>query len=886
MPSTSRMSVPGAACRAVVALALALQCGTASAASSWKWSDMEQRRAQVLAKTLQKDENGYLIHNRVEWTIKCNRSAELTAETSYYADMMLEAFRRVFGINPPPRSFRLRLVIHDTPQQFATAAVGADTGSGTHGVTRLEDGFQVVEIQLAARPRDAAGATPGLDEQIDLPALQSEAARQLVRACTGGRPVPAFFREGCAAYFETWDVREKPKTAGEGMRMAQLGRREPLEALQRAAMSDADFRPDLFKLLHASDADFRGNSMLHAALAQGFVDYVLSSSQRRTALQSIVGKLIRQANAEGDSPVRLVEQSDAGAIEADWHRHLCRIVSCSLPVVRVDVPVDGSPVPAPSPAALSNYGHMPQVAVMGAGKGAFDVAWYDQATRKIRILQCNAENEKIGECSAASIENACNLLGSTRLPGDGSYVVGFARDNASGDEAFEYWIARFDRNEKTIFETRIFGDQSSEKLWAKGKPGGAGTARIVYNPKTDRIGFYCCHTMKWDDGVRHQGGYVGFLKLDGKQLMQGNQPVGNSWFYSHNFDQRLIVVNGAYYALAHGDAYPRALGFSRWHDGVSGMALLANRTYHAISGNVGDNTTHCQTGGLVPLPGNKTFAVVFATANERPSHDVCIKVLDENGAMKGTEWLTDYGPGCVAAYPRIARYGDNVLVMWEKAESGGSVAQMTVLDASLKTITESGPVSDVHVSACYDMITLDDGSIVWATSSGKSIRVYRINPPHVTEAKLAALMAGRTPKATVSERVPKAGAIKAIDTKMIAKLAGLSDTARGDVLKGAFRISVSKSPVRLVSAGATGELTFETEGALGQRATFVFGELSLVDRAALALEIARLEPDNKTVYGVAAFYKDCAGDRKTAEKYYFKAGNQVTDTIAGLFELE
>ena len=38
--------------------------------------------------------------------------------------------------------------------------------------------------------------------------------------------------------------------------------------------------------------------------------------------------------------------------------------------------------------------------------------------------------------------------------------------------------------------------------------------------------------------------------------------TGSGWFYSHDFNQRLVVDGGTYYTLAHGDAYSRRLGFA------------------------------------------------------------------------------------------------------------------------------------------------------------------------------------------------------------------------------------------------------------------------------------------------------------------------------------
>jgi hypothetical protein len=514
---------------------------------------------------------------------------------------------------------------------------------------------------------------------------------------------------------------------------------------------------------------------------------------------------------------------------------------------------------------------------MPAEKGAFDVAWYDGGKGGIRILRCDAENKKLGEVTPAFIEEAKALLGAMRMPTDKSYVVGYSKDNTHGDQAFEYWISRFDPTGKEIFSKRIFGDVKSDVLNAKGKPGGAGTARIVYSPQSELIGFYLCHTMKWPDGVRHQGGYVGFLRPGGEQLMNGNKHMGDGWYFSHNFDQRLIYANGFYYTLAHGDAYPRALGFAKWTD--KGGKKLVNTTFHTIPGESGDNTTHCQTGGLLAMP-NNTFPVIFATSNERDSHDICIKLLNGAGAIAKERWLTTYTSGQYGAYPRIAHYGKDILVAWEETggQRGGTTLQLMLLNASLNTVVGKTAVEDLHLSPYYDLTNLDDGSVVWAVPTGGSnIRIGRIDRPKEVKARLIKSMAAR--RTRVRTRTPKSGVLATIDGKVIAKLSTLSGESKLPTF--GMRLSITKNPVRLAKADAAGVLTFAVGRSQAKRK---YADLTLKDRAMLALAVFKQEPENVTLAGVAGFYYDCAGEPGSARNCYEKAGKDVAAKFAGYFE--
>ena len=78
-------------------------------------------------------------------------------------------------------------------------------------------------------------------------------------------------------------------------------------------------------------------------------------------------------------------------------------------------------------------------------------------------------------------------------------------------------------------------------------------------------------------------------------------------------------MDSFYYALAHGDAYPRALGFSKWNDRPPKGKKLVDKQYFTIPGTIGDNTTNTQTGGIVPLS-DGNFGVVFSTSIGRAPH--------------------------------------------------------------------------------------------------------------------------------------------------------------------------------------------------------------------------------------------------------------------------
>lgn len=376
------------------------------------------------------------------------------------------------------------------------------------------------------------------------------------------------------------------------------------------------------------------------------------------------------------------------------------------------------------------YGRVPLVAMEGNAGNLLDVAYLDKETRHIRIVRINEANRKVQEIKVSAAGETDRLLGISRIPGDNSIVLGYSKDNNHGNSGFEYWITRLSEQGHTIFNTRIFGSQPAGETWAKGEPGEAASGRIAYNPATNRIGFYTGHTMKWDDGIRHQGGYIGFLNAKGQQLTRtnSNSVLGDTWFFSHNFNQRMIVADGKYITLAHGDAYPRALGFNVWNDDTTTTSNELQTNYFDIPGAQGDNTTHTETGGIVEL-NDGNFGVIFASSVNREKRDVCFKKISPEGQVLLTKWLTS-NTGTDAYLPRIARKGpETIFIAWAQYEDYTGITQFLEIDYSGSIVAAQKAMPEIALQPYYDLINLPNGDIVWAVGKeAHKLTVYRIRP--------------------------------------------------------------------------------------------------------------------------------------------------------------
>lgn len=676
---------------------------------TWEWSITQKREIENLTSRRTKD-FGVEFWEVGGGSIKVRSdvSAKLAAEGFVHLKQAISQFPQALKLPPSstrPKKVSFVVTLHRTEESLIAAAPDSYPAEGCSKFTMQDDGSADAEVHLVSDWDVHPGADNNLAECIDVGVLQRHLAGLILEMWQPDIPFPPFFAKGCGSYYEVYNIyQQKPEITG-------IARPEFKCAFVEAIVDDKVFRPSLADMLQIDAADFEEAKELNGGLSNHFIQFMLEKADRL--------KFVHQALAHLKGGGR-IEPRTVASLEADWRRHLYHTLAHSRLILYTDYQTEAGLPGAASVNKRSNYGNKPALTLIPSRGGVHDLAWFNGGA--IHILRCDVDGRKIDEFSPSFIKDARALLGATRLPGDKGYAAGYSHDNAHGNKGSEYWVAGFDLEGEQLFNTRIFGDTDLKVTKSKGGPGGAGTARMIYNEKAGCIGFYLAHNMLWGDGVRHQAGFVGFIDENGKRL-----PGGNGWFFSHNFDQRLIVSDGDFYALAHGDAYPRALGFSRW-SGNGGKKLAAGN-YHTIPGESGDNKTSCQTGGLVALSGER-FAVVFASANERDGHDICVKILDSSGKTTRERWLTEHEEGGAGTYPRIARYGDHIFVAWHDSSANG--LQQIVLDRSLESVVPRSSSEDVKISPYDDFHNLDNGSIAWAVpQENNTVRIYRIDQPKV-----------------------------------------------------------------------------------------------------------------------------------------------------------
>jgi hypothetical protein len=286
----------------------------------------------------------------------------------------------------------------------------------------------------------------------------------------------------------------------------------------------------------------------------------------------------------------------------------------------------------------------------------------------------------------------------------------------------------------TAWDTLVFGDKDQSIDATLGDPGGAASGVLAYDSTNQKVVMYLGHSMLWTP-TRHQAGFFRLLDpATGAVLPPAGSDVihfGSGWWYSHNFNQRLLVDGGDYYILGHGDAFPRQLGLCKWSvSGYSGKnSADFDEGYWMIAGNEGDNNTNAQTGQFVRMSDGR-FLMAHTTSDGRGARDVRLVYADGTTGKAdaaGAVWLTTNQGTVNATIPKVERLGNYLLVTYALWDSAGGTKKHeldwygALLDASLKTVVAPAPLTGVEFVDSAPLLRLaagpSTGAVAWVSGN-------------------------------------------------------------------------------------------------------------------------------------------------------------------------
>jgi hypothetical protein len=399
------------------------------------------------------------------------------------------------------------------------------------------------------------------------------------------------------------------------------------------------------------------------------------------------------------------------------------------------------------PTPVANFGIHAQITVALRADGSLDVAWLDYAGGKSAPWAVPAPamiNVTHVDAALATATTTATGVKSYKLLGfaedaAGAFYLAYNKDhplrtmvkddpnNINGNELHVVKLAAG----ATAWDTLVFGDKDQSADATLGDPGGAASGVLAYDATNQKVVLYVGHSMMWTP-TRHQAGFFRLLDpATGAVLPPAGSDVihfGAGWWYSHDFNQRLLVDGGDYYILAHGDAFPRQLGLCKWtlknYTGKNGVDF--DQAYWAISGNEGDNNTNAQTGQLARMKDGR-FLMVHTTSQGRGARDVRLVYADGatgKADLAGAVWLTTNQGTVNATMPKLERLGDYVLVtyaLWDSSKKHQLDWYAAVLDASLKTVVAPSALSGVEFVDSAPLVRLaagpNAGAIAWASGN-------------------------------------------------------------------------------------------------------------------------------------------------------------------------
>ena len=371
----------------------------------------------------------------------------------------------------------------------------------------------------------------------------------------------------------------------------------------------------------------------------------------------------------------------------------------------------------------------------------------DGATNQVYVGLTTSAGAVIAPVGGAPITVPDAVNAGIAVTNDGVAVLLFD-PNATVDDRVWAAVRRVRADGSEVFQTDLFRSPNLDDVGTKGAPS---TSRLGYISGTNEVVAYFAHTQRYDDDVRHQGGYLATLDAAGEQtrperLVRQPQPRPAA----------LRSTPKAAPCSVSATPTPRASS-SR-----SSKNAASTEVIYPLAA-AGNGATNGQLGGIVDL--GDELIVPFITnrsipqdldAGTWPDIDEAISQQIRDAAATGTDmgllrvpktgmnpdaeltatWLTPApAAGARLESLKAARYGAGGLVLLAWAESTGSNRQATsqyftmVVDRDGAVCQPKAPLAaEFAFTSGDDIVRRPDGAIVWATLQGSAVSLVTLTP--------------------------------------------------------------------------------------------------------------------------------------------------------------
>ncbi len=283
--------------------------------NNWEWTESERSKIEAILPKVKADEKGFWVYEQQAYSVCTNLSARFTAETAFYVSYFVETFPKIFPLPPHGNMLvKLAVTVYKTRAQYLAATDAPEWSSGIHRADFGKSGWPVLQVMTFVFDRPAAEEAD-FCRHLNHKVLQHEATHAMLQKFAGRtHAIPVFINEGCASYFETWDLRT-PRMTDEA-RARRSFRSSHLGALVAKLRSTPDFRPSLAAYLKIDHKRWgSGEVALNYGLAESFIDFLLADRQRREIFKRIIERIYKRQP-------EVLAAEEISRLEPLWHEHL------------------------------------------------------------------------------------------------------------------------------------------------------------------------------------------------------------------------------------------------------------------------------------------------------------------------------------------------------------------------------------------------------------------------------------------------------------------------------------------------------------------------------------------------------------------------------------
>ncbi len=470
-----------------------------------------------------------------------------------------------------------------------------------------------------------------------------------------------------------------------------------------------------------------------------------SAPARRTGpvlvLLALLLPAIFAANPSASQGLRAAPAAQ-GSIDPVWTAHLPTLLrndplrrppdaaSATPPLATTPTatatPTGPTPTPVPLPCLpladrvlLTDIDIAPRTTALRAGRGRWPVAMFlaphpDPASdptspaawvgwsdgRAAYLTPLDADDQRAGPDIVLDAEE---VRGLTVHP-DGSPAALLVQ----GDELR---LARFAPDGSPQLDILIIGDNRHNREGDKWSEAFSYESRLVWSEAAGEYGVYAGHSAHFGGNGVHQGDLFWRYDIEGIRI---DRAPSWDWGCSHSLDLRLAHNGTRFGPVCLSDIYP-AKGFNFGYR----EALIRAEP----SGN-GSGSSSARLGGWVPV--DDGFLLTFASPEGRPSRDIGLLHVANDGAPSPPTWLTDTR-AIDEASPHLARIGTGSPAHFLASWTADDAHHIATVDRA-GTFIEQPTIIAPTLAARLDMMTTATGDVLWASAWDEldRLRIIRV----------------------------------------------------------------------------------------------------------------------------------------------------------------